>query len=159
MAKGKYQEWLRSEKLVLLRGWAQDGLTDNQIAKNMGIAKSTMNDWKDKYPEIAEALKKGKEVSDYEVENALYKKCIGYWATEEVAVKCKEVYYDESGHRCEREEIKVKEIQKYVTPDTTAQLAWLNNRRSDKWRRNAGKEKLDEKRFQHDKDIDGKKYF
>ena len=71
MAKGKYQKWLEPESLQLLEGWARDGLTDEHIAENMGISVSTLYEWKNKYSEISESLKKGKEVVDYEVENAL----------------------------------------------------------------------------------------
>ncbi len=71
MAKGKYEKWLKEENLLLLEGWARDGLTDEQIAKNMGVSYSTLKDWKNKYSAILTALKKGKEVVDYEVENAL----------------------------------------------------------------------------------------
>ena len=71
MAKGKYQRWLEPDGLTLLEGWARDGLTDEQIAKNCGCNAATLYDWKKRYPEISEALKKGKEVVDYEVENAL----------------------------------------------------------------------------------------
>lgn len=65
--------WLEKEGLTLITGWARDGLSERQISHNMGIAYSTFNEWKKKYSELSEALKKGKEVSDYEVENALYK--------------------------------------------------------------------------------------
>lgn len=71
MAKGKYKKWLKKENLLLLEGWARDGLTDEQIAKNIGITVSTFYEWKKKYSEISESLKKGKEVVDYQVENAL----------------------------------------------------------------------------------------
>jgi hypothetical protein len=71
VAKGKYEKWLKKENLLLLEGWARDGLTDEQIAKNIGITVSTFYEWKKKYSEISESLKKGKEVVDYEVENAL----------------------------------------------------------------------------------------
>lgn len=71
MAKGKYQKWLLKENLLLLEGWARDGLTDEQIAKNIGITLSTFYEWKKKYSDISESLKKGKEIVDYEVENAL----------------------------------------------------------------------------------------
>lgn len=71
MAKGKYEKWLKKENLLLLEGWARDGLTDEQIAKNMGVSYSTLKDWKNKYSAISAALKKGKEVVDYQVENAL----------------------------------------------------------------------------------------
>ncbi|MCD8160921.1 MAG: helix-turn-helix domain-containing protein [Clostridiales bacterium] len=71
MAKGKYEKWLEPEGLLLLEGWARDGLTDEQIAKNCGCGVRTLYDWKEKYPQISQALKKGKEVVDYAVENAL----------------------------------------------------------------------------------------
>lgn len=69
----KYQEWLEPDNLCRLEGWARDGLTDEQIAHNMGIGLTTLKEWKKKHPPIASALKKGKEVVDYEVENALLK--------------------------------------------------------------------------------------
>lgn len=72
MAKGRYQKWLEPENLILLEGWARDGLTDEQIAKNMGISSKTLYEWKNKYSEICKSLKKGKEVADYQVENALF---------------------------------------------------------------------------------------
>lgn len=71
VAKGKYQKWLTPEGLLLLEGWARDGLTDEQIAKKIGISRKTLNDWKNNYSDICDTLKKGKEVVDYQVENAL----------------------------------------------------------------------------------------
>lgn len=159
VAKGKYEHWLTVDGLLLVSGWARDGLTDAQIASNMGINKATLYKWRDKYSDLRDALKKNKEVADYEVENALYKKCIGTYAREDRALKCKDVYYDEEGRRCEKEHVEVVEVSVFVPPDTTAQLAWLNNRRSDKWRRNAGKEKLDESKFEHEKKLDDKRYW
>ncbi|MBQ2443277.1 MAG: helix-turn-helix domain-containing protein, partial [Ruminococcus sp.] len=67
----KYQKWLTPEGLLLLEGWARDGLTDEQIAKKIGISRKTLNDWKNNYSDICDTLKKGKEVVDYQVENAL----------------------------------------------------------------------------------------
>lgn len=76
MAKGKYKKWLEPDNLILLKAWARDGLTDEQIANNMQISRSTLGEWKNKYSDISDALKKGKEVVDIEVENALYKLAI-----------------------------------------------------------------------------------
>lgn len=76
MAKGKYQRWVEPDGLLLLEGWARDGLTDEQIAKNIGITATTLYEWKNRFPEISDALKKGKEVVDYQVENALLKKAL-----------------------------------------------------------------------------------
>lgn len=77
MARGKYQRWLEPDGLLLLEGWARDGLTDEQLAEKIGINPATLYDWKNKYPKISEALKKGKEVVDYQVENALLQKALG----------------------------------------------------------------------------------
>lgn len=60
-----------------MQGWAQDGLTDEQIAHNIGISEVTLYDWKNKFPDFAKALKKGKEVVDYAVQGALLKKALG----------------------------------------------------------------------------------
>lgn len=122
MAKGKYERWLEPNALTLLEGWARDGLTDEQLAKKMGIGTRTLYEWKEKYPQISQALKKGKEVVDIEVENALLKRALGYDYTEE------KVEISEKDGR------KVIQTVKHVAPDTTAQIFWLKNRRPEKWR-------------------------
>lgn len=74
MAKSKWNKV--KDKLVLVEGWARDGLTDEQIANNLGIATSTFYEYKKNYVEFSETLKKGKEIVDYEVENALLKSAL-----------------------------------------------------------------------------------
>jgi DNA-binding XRE family transcriptional regulator len=128
MAKGKYEKWITEEGLVLLEGWARDGLTDEQIAHNVGVSRSTLNDWKKKYPDISDALKKGKEVVDLQVENALLKRALGY-AYEEVT---EESQWNEKAKQYEL--VITKRVKKRQAPDTTAQIFWLKNRRPDKWR-------------------------
>ncbi len=76
MARGKFEYWRSEDGLILLEGWARDGLTDEQIAHNIGITAKTLYEWKNRFCEISEALKKGKEVVDYEVENALLNKAL-----------------------------------------------------------------------------------
>lgn len=69
----RIDEWLEKDKLILLEGWARDGLTYEQIANNMGIDVTTLREWRKKEPTISTILKKGREVVDFEVENALLK--------------------------------------------------------------------------------------
>lgn len=76
MAKGKYEQWLEPEGLLKIEGWARDGLTDEQIAQNMGITAKTLYEWKKKYSEICESLKRNKDVADRQVENALFENAI-----------------------------------------------------------------------------------
>ena len=149
--KGKYRDWITEEGLLLIEGWARDGLTDEQIAHNIGNRRETLYVWKDKYPNISNALKKGKEVVDRLVENALLKRAIGY-EYEEV-----KTYIEKDGTGKERK--RVEKTTKHMAGDVTAMAIWLNNRMPDKYRRNAGKERLDEKKFEHEKNIDGKKYW
>lgn len=122
MAKGKFQEWLTPEGLLKIEGWARDGLIDEQIAQNIGIRAATLYEWKKRFPEISEALKRGKEVIDRQVENALLKRALGY-EYEEVKEKF------EGGILTERTVTK-----KEVVADTTAQIFWLKNRKPDTWR-------------------------
>ena len=58
MAKGKYEYWLTEDGITLLQGWARDGLTDEQIASNMGICRDTLSVWKKRYPDISDTLKR-----------------------------------------------------------------------------------------------------
>ena len=74
MAKSKIDYWITEEGKVLLQGWARDGLTDVEIAYNMGINPSTLYNYKNSSIEISEALKNGKEIIDRKVENALIKR-------------------------------------------------------------------------------------
>lgn len=128
LAKGKYEKWLEPDGLLLLEAWARDGLTDEQIAKNMCINRRTLNDWKNKYPPISLTLKKGKEIVDYEVENALLKRALGY-SYQEVT---KEARINPKTGQTELAVTKV--VNKEVLPDTTAQIFWLKNRQPAKWR-------------------------
>lgn len=125
MAKGKYEYWLSPDGLLRLEAYARDGLTDEQIAKNLDIVPSTLYEWKRQYSEISEALKRGKEVVDIQVENALLKRAMGYEYTE---TKTEE--YIVEGVPVKRVTKTVKE----VVPDTTAQIFWLKNRRPERWR-------------------------
>lgn len=73
MAKTTYKDWEADEKILLLQGWARNGLTNEQIASNMDIVVSTLWEWRKKSPKISNALKIGKDEADIQVENALYK--------------------------------------------------------------------------------------
>jgi transcriptional regulator with XRE-family HTH domain len=114
----KYERWISEEGLLLIEGWARDGLTDEQIASNMGISKSTLYEWKKKYSELSDSLKKGKEVIDRMVENALLKSALGYDYLEDGMTK----------------DGTVVPLQKVAHPNTTALIFWLKNRKPAQWR-------------------------
>ena len=121
MAKGKYEYWITPEGLLKIEGWARDGLTDEQIAENAGINPATLYVWKKKYPEISETLKRGKEVVDRQVENALLKRALGY-------------EYEEVKEKFEGNVMTERTVtKKEVVPDVTAQIFWLKNRKREAW--------------------------
>ena len=136
MAKSKAEKWLEPDGLLRIEGWARDGLTEEQIAKNMGVSRSTLSDYKVKYPDILRAIKNSKEVADREVENALFKKARGYTVQVKKPMKVRHVEYDEvSGRKAaEYERIEYIEEEVHVPADTTAQIFWLKNRKSNEWR-------------------------
>ncbi|WP_303840975.1 hypothetical protein [Selenomonas ruminantium] len=73
----KVTEWLEDDvKRTLLKGWARNGLTNDQIAENMQIDRSTFYDWCNKYSDFADLLKEDKDYADTQVENALYKQAL-----------------------------------------------------------------------------------
>ena len=128
----KYDEWLTPDGLLQLEAWARDGLTYEQIASNCGIALSTLKDWRERFSAISTALKKGKAVVDIMVENALYKRAMGY-TFEEVVHERTCVGKDEDGLPI-YEMVETKRATKEVQPDVTAQIFWLKNRKPAEWR-------------------------
>lgn len=118
-----YKEWNCEENILKLEAWARDGLTEVDIANNIGISTVTLWDWKNKHPNVSNALKKGKEVADIRVENALYKRAVGYDTVE------KKTILNSDGSIAQT----IEQV-KHIAPDTTAQIFWLKNRRPELWR-------------------------
>ena len=121
--KSKYHTHVEP-RLKEIEAWARNGLTEEQIAKNLGVAYSTFRKYKDEYPAFSSALKKGKEVVDIEVENALLKRALGY-EYEEVKTLIEEV----DGKRKK----KIEKTTKHVPADVSAAIFWLRNRKGFVW--------------------------
>lgn len=161
MGKGKYQDWLTHEGLTKLEGWARDGLTDEQIAHNVGIQRTTLYDWKNKYPDISDALKKGKEVVDREVEGALLKRARGMTTVtktyrmmkvDDEVLKARRIRFLRAYQlehpdlsKTELQLIAVDKVPTYervpftetaneLPPDDAAAMFWLKNRKSEQYR-------------------------
>ena len=132
-----YKDYLTEDGLNRLEDWARQGLTQEDIAHNIGITSRTLRRWMTDYPEMRDAIKRGNAPVDYKVENALYKNAIGFFVTE----KTVEVQVGEDGTKHQVQ----KEYRRYIKPDTTAQIFWLKNRRPDIWR----------DRREHDVDVKG----
>ena len=112
--------------MLRLEGMARDGLTDEQICHNIGIHVATLCDWKNRFPQLDEALKRGKAPVDVQVENALLKSALGFEYEETITE------IEELGNGKQKKQI--RKVKKYAPPNSTAQIFWLKNRRPDRWR-------------------------
>lgn len=119
-------DWLEEDNLMLLECWTRDGYTFQDIANRIGISYNALRKWREKYPEIDEALKKGREIIDYKVENALLKSALGY--------KTKEVKVTTTMRHGKVVET-IKEVtDKEQAPNVHAAQCWLYNRLPKKWK-------------------------
>lgn len=125
--------WRTEDGLTLINAWARDGLIMEEIAKKIGITRPMLDKWKNRYPEIEEALNTGKEIIDYKVENALLKAALGYKTKEIKVTLGKKIINGEVF------EVLKETTEKEIAPNVTACLAWLNNRKFDQWKRNRDK--------------------
>lgn len=161
MARAEYKKWQEPDNLIKLQGWARDGLTNEQIAKKIGVRRQTISEWCKRYPDIADALKKGKEVVDYEIENSLISTMKKHTVT---TTQYKMVKKDDFKLKAEREEFMniykfdhpeaskneiliatAKGVEVYekipiirtvteVDPNVSAMIFWLKARRPDVFR-------------------------
>lgn len=96
------------------------GLTDKQVGKVLDVGEGTVISWK-KDKKFADALKKGKQVPDKEVEVSLYKRATGY-------------SYSDVDIRVVGGRIVKTAITKHCPPDPTSMIFWLKNRKREEWR-------------------------
>jgi hypothetical protein len=161
MAHSEYKKWLEPDNLTKLRSWARDGLTNEQIAKNVGVRRQTFQRWISTYSDIRDALKKGKEVVDAEIEDSLISVMKKHTLT---TTQYKMVKKDDFNLKAERakfanifkldhpeatqqeiliataenvdvyEKIPISKTVTEVDPNTSAIIFWLKNRRPDVYR-------------------------
>ena len=117
------EHWEKEEKLKKIEEWASKGLSVNEVAKNIGITGRTLYNWRNKSDSIFHALTKGQDTAVEILENALFKRAVGY-DIEEVTYR-----YDEDGNK-----IKQRSQTKHIYPDVTALKFALINKSSGKWR-------------------------
>ena len=119
-------DWLEEDNLMLLECWTRDGYTFEDIANRIGISYSTLRKWRKDYPEINDALKKGREIIDYKVENALLKSALGY--------KTKETKVTTIIRHGKVVETIKETTDKEQAPNVSAAQCWLYNRLPKKWK-------------------------
>ena len=105
------------------------GLTDKQIAGVFEISESTLNLWKNEYPEFSESIRAGKTDADANVASTLYKRSLGHTQKKQFAFKVKA--YDEKDRLIEK--VEIVEVEEYYPPSDSAINLWLTNRQRVNW--------------------------
>ncbi len=131
--ESKVDYWLSDDGLMLIQSWSRDGLTLDEIQNKIGISHETLRKWRQRYPEIDEAMSKGREFVDYKVENALLKAALGYTKKSIKVTLGKKIINGETF------QVLKETTTEEVGPNVTACMAWLNNRKHDQWKRNRDK--------------------
>ena len=106
------------------RSYSAYSSCEREIARRLNIAHSTFQAYKLQFPDFSNRLKKGRELADIKIENALFRAAIGY-ETEEIRTE----FSDSSRIKSK----KVTKITRKVPGDVIAQIFWLKNRCPDKW--------------------------
>lgn len=123
-------DFLRQAEFLCERGAA----TDQELAEFFQVTPRTIQRWKIQHPEFLAAMRRGKDVADERIENALYHKAQDREVEEEQAIKLKTVEYHEGKRVKEEERVQVVTVRKFIPGDTTAMIFWLKNRRPQEWR-------------------------
>lgn len=95
------------------------GAIDEQLAIFFDVSVTTINTWKETYPDFLASIKKGKEVADLKVTESLKNRA--------------------SGMKLKKQTVKdgvIVETEDEIPPDTAAAIFWLKNRQPKFWRDN-----------------------
>ena len=130
--RGKYDTHVEP-RLEEIKAWARDGMTEEEIAKNLGVSYSTFKDYKHKYPALVDSLKHARAY-DNEVVYALHRNTLGGIVKLKKPIKLRKSFFADGKKIREEEYVEYVEEETYIKPDTLAQIYWLNNRMPDKWR-------------------------
>ncbi len=149
MSKSKWPQV--EENLILVEKWMRDGLTEDQVCTNLGISVATLNKFKKQHVELAKALKKGRNIAVTEVENALFKRALGF-EYEELKTSIRMVDGVETKF--------TEKTRKYALPDVAACFILLKNKdKENGWSDNPQKVALEKEMFAFHKEMERSKIF
>lgn len=133
MAKGKYQQWLEPENLERITNWAANGATDTEIAANMGIHRFTLQRWTETHSDICDAIKAGRMMACEVIENALFKRAVGYEVQETDVVE--EFTGELRDGKPANGVVKRRETTRtrHLPPDVAAVIFYLKNRAPERY--------------------------
>lgn len=114
--KNKYEEYVKPYLEDITEMYKD--MDEKQISDRLGISQSTFDNYKKKYPELRDAIKKAKTNLSTEMKSVLKKKAMGYYYEE-----TKTYIRDDNGKKIQV----VEKYKKYAHPDTGAIHLILKN--------------------------------
>ena len=144
-AKSKYEQLVKPN-LIKVNEKVRQGVTEEEIAKALGISVASLNNYRNKYPEFAEALSKNKgaDVLDKLV-NAGIEAATGYFKEIETTI----IILDEDGKPAKRQKTIVKQwyppnasLNQYYTKNLGKERGFTNDPLEYEFKKE--KQKLDE---------------
>lgn len=107
--------------LIIVKNLAAEGKTMAEIAHILGIGPYTFLKYRNKIEDLEAAVQEGKGFADDLVEQALFARACGYWATE---IKV----FQHKG------KILKEQVRVWHPPEVGALKLWLMNRKPEDWR-------------------------
>ena len=121
MARSSSYDPKRHPRLVL--SYARKGKENQEIAEKLGITRQTLNEWRKKYPELSDALSRGRDFAVAEIEESMHKRSLGYDIEETKVIALPEK--DDFGNETLRP-IRVEKTKRHIAPSEGAAKLLLN---------------------------------
>jgi thymidylate synthase ThyX len=118
---GRPTKW-RAEFLQRAFSLCMSGATDVEMAKALGIAERTLNNYKKSHPEFMQAIEAGKLAVTQRVEKTLLLRALGEWTQPAVKI------FNDNGAPM------VVPYVEHFPPDIAAIKLYLHNRAPERWR-------------------------
>jgi transcriptional regulator with XRE-family HTH domain len=128
--KNKYKEFVEPY-LETIKAMCQKGLTEEQICENIGVGRSTFQRYKNQFRELRDTLKRGRQDMIAQVENAQYKRAIGYeYTVQKISIEPTGKVNKDGAPIIKK---KIETTTKYMPPDVKACIFILKNRSPQDW--------------------------
>lgn len=124
-APSKYETHVKS-RFNEISEWLSLGATEKEIWNNLGIHKSTFYDYKSKYKEFSDLLKKGRKKPVEEIKAAMLKRAKGF-QYQEIKTVVERIEYDDGETIIPARKVRTETTTKTALPDVAAGLVLLKH--------------------------------
>ena len=130
MPADSYKEIVK--QLDKIRELAENGSTDKELIKALGISSSTFYRLKQEHDDFKETVESGRKIAINEIENALFKRAVGFKESCQKGMKIRRVKYSNGKKELEADDVKQYTEETYYPPDPASAIFLLKNWARDK---------------------------